>query len=403
MVFDQIHIKPLVLFARMDAGDFVLVKHSDVDLHPVLGTRVTSTDIYTRTIVMWAVGIELDIDLLWNNLRVLDEHGGEVTENRTYPVFTRDDKGSERPRSGARGSPKQFEPTSQPVVRMVKCSKQMRGHVKKRIHSKPFKSVLSVDIQSGIRMPNLKISKQNTIQITGCCRMSLLDAILSHLTTTYQGLGVTITDPSAAGFLCDIVLSNVFFKMPVSKGCGKLNRAKVCTAFNECNDRPKAIATFEPLLNDASVSVKFFDNERPNLGYIYPLWSQDSVAQQNGWRVLNETGFRTILPSVTPKDRPICHTFRVFSSGSVVQVGRWPQSMTRQQSQVELVIQSVSASDQQTSDQAESPRDRPSRKLEDITEDSHSRIQSQQQQSVRFQNLKQNNLLLWLRREGGCR
>ena len=391
----------------MDDGDFMFVQHSDVDTHPILGTRVTSTDIYTRTVVMWAVGIELDINLLWNNLRVMDEHDNEVTENRAYPGYTRVDKGSEGPRLAIKGSPKQFQPTSQPVVRMVKCSKQMRGAVKKRIHSKPFKSVLSVDIQFGMRMPNLKISKQNTIQVTGCCQMSLLSAILSHLTTTYRGLGVTITDPSTAGFLCDIVLSNVFFKMPVAKGCGKLNRAKICKAFNECNDRPKAIATFEPLLNDASVSVKFFDNERPNQGYVYPFWAEDSAIQQNGWRVLNEAGFRMILPSVIPKDRPICHTFRVFSSGSVVQVGRWPQSMTQQQSQVQLVIQSVSVTDQQTTNQVEPPRDHPLRKSEDTTEHGHDRTESQRQPEsqwrhfTHFQKLKQDNLLCWMRGGGG--
>lgn len=34
-----------------------------------------------------------------------------------------------------------------------------------------------------------------------------------------------------------------------------------------------------------------------------------------------------LVPHATIKRRPRCHTFRVFATGSVVQVGRWPSSM----------------------------------------------------------------------------
>lgn len=226
----------------------------------------------------------------------------------------------------------------------------MRGRVHKRARSRPFKSVLSVDVQYGIRMPNLKISKQNTIQITGCCNMALLGAILSHLATQYNGRGFTVTQPACAGFVCDIVLSNVFFRMPANRLARgppreRLDRTAVCTAFNNSSDA-QAIATFEPLLNDASVSIKLFDREQPNRGYVYPWWSRDPETQARGWRLLNEAGFQSLLMSLSirgpaPKERPICHTFRIFGSGSVVQVGRWPQTMAIKRQHVVSVLLSV--------------------------------------------------------------
>ena len=310
---------------------FVNVPHDEVATHPVIGTHVMDMEIYTRTIVMWATGIEIDIDALWQHLEVVDEHGGVVTEVRAHPVIP----------NGRELQGKQFKPTLQPVVRMAKSSKYMRGGVSKRINSKPFKSVLSVDIQHGKRMPNLKISKQNTIQITGCCEMGLLDAILLHLTTTYLGRGFVVTN-QCAGFVCDIVLSNVFFKVP-SNGPYKqqLDRETVCEAFNAIDGYPKAIAIFEPLLNDASVSIKFFDDERPNNGHVFPVWSTNRQIQNDGWRLLDDVGFQAVLPEVAQKDRPICHTFRIFESGSVVQVGRWPVTMAMQRQRVEAVITSV--------------------------------------------------------------
>lgn len=310
----------------------VTVPHESVAMHPIMGTRVRSVQIYTRTIVMWATGIDIDIDALWQNLDVVDEYGQVVTDVRVHPGTP-----------SARELRVRFRPTLQPVVRMVKSSKYMRGCVPKRISSKPFKSVLSVDIQHGTHMPNLKISRQNTIQITGCCDMALLDAILWHLTTTYHDRGFTVTDPDSAGFVCDIVLSNVFFKTPTDgpHRKGQLNRELVCEAFNAIDGHPKAVAIYEPLLNDASVSIKFFDDERPNDGHVYPLWSHNRQIQAHGWRLLNNLGFQAILPTVELKDRPICHTFRIFGSGSVVQVGRWPETMAIQQGRVEAVILSV--------------------------------------------------------------
>lgn len=315
----------------------ILVPHDDVDRHGIMGTRVGPINIYTRTIVLWAVGIHIDIDQLWQHLQVIDEHGQQVSTEISHPVVD--------------APTVHFRPTTRPVVRMVKNSQFMRGSVPKRSRSRPFKSVLSVDVQYGSRMPNLKISKQHTIQITGCCSMHLLGAILNHLTEEYSQRGFFVSDPQCAGFVCDIVLSNVFFRMPSARlgrhRRGRLDRAAVCEAFNTSERCPPAIATFEPLLNDASVSIKLFDRKRPNAGFVYPWWSRSPVTQAQGWRLLNNSGFQSLVNQQHARpcvqgDRPICHTFRIFGSGSVVQVGRWPETMAVQREYVESVILSVS-------------------------------------------------------------
>lgn len=56
-----------------------------------------------------------------------------------------------------------------PVVRMAICADKRRGNLAKRLRrAHSFRSVLSLDVEYGGYMPNLKISRRNTIQATGC-------------------------------------------------------------------------------------------------------------------------------------------------------------------------------------------------------------------------------------------
>ena len=59
-------------------------------------------------------------------------------------------------------------------------------------------------------MPNFKISARNTIQATGCQNMAIIGEILHWLVTTYCGRGITVLDPAAAGFVGDVVMTNIF-------------------------------------------------------------------------------------------------------------------------------------------------------------------------------------------------
>ena len=115
------------------------------EYHPITGRYVGALPadrrapalrrIYTRTVVLWTVNIDIDTAQLWQHIRVSSGGGTPVP--------------------------------STPVVRMVSTSTQRRGRLKKRLRRNPFRSVLSVDVQYKTFMPNLKISDRNTVQATG--------------------------------------------------------------------------------------------------------------------------------------------------------------------------------------------------------------------------------------------
>lgn len=84
------------------------------------------------------------------------------------------------------------------------------------------------------------------------------------------------------------------------------------------------VASYEPAVNDVSVSIKHVDNRPlPHNGAVYPRWSlNDGV-----WSMVTCQEVMRLVPHATiHRDRRI-HTFRVFATGSVVQVGRWPCTM----------------------------------------------------------------------------
>ena len=140
---------------------------------------------------------------------------------------------------------------------MMSTSNERRGYLPKRMHRKPFRSVLSrppirsdrsglgwtplppsravsgalvlsMDIEYMACMPNLKISNRNTIQATGCQDMEVLSGILHFLVTKYKDRGFQY-DPTnklvravqdvclelsiRPGFVGDVVLANVHFKL----------------------------------------------------------------------------------------------------------------------------------------------------------------------------------------------
>lgn len=173
-----------------------------------------------------------------------------------------------------------------------------RGNLPKRMKRRQtFRSVLSMDVEYQGNMPNLKISsfcdsffsltpfifltitehRRNTLQMTihskptvnrprllpiirvyrgcGCQDLQALGDILSYLVNTYEGRGFTRTanpDPglgTAAGFVGDLVLENVYFRLGF-----KLDRGKLRDAVNDQSDG-MLLASYEPLVRDVSVNV----------------------------------------------------------------------------------------------------------------------------------------------------
>lgn len=96
----------------------------NMEHHPLLGRVVgqeinSSRFIYTRTVVLWAVGVIIDTDQLVENIVVANRQSDQDT----------------------------------PVVRMLSSSTCIRGTLKKRLKKRPFRSVLSLSIAALVNGP----------------------------------------------------------------------------------------------------------------------------------------------------------------------------------------------------------------------------------------------------------
>ena len=290
-----------------------------MDRHAVLGNSVGTdgqTRIYTRTVVLWAVGLTIDTDLLWEHV--------EVDERPVQTVALSETVALERtPTKRKRG---EGPSVTRPTVVMMGTASMRRGNLAKRMKRKQtFRSVLSMDIAYRGSMPNLKVSNRNTIQMTGCQDLAALGDILRHLVTTYAGRGFTLTAPpgtaAAPGFVGDVVLANVYFRLGF-----KLDRGRLRDAVND-RSGGMFLASYEPLVRDVSVNIKFLDDDPlPMDGAVYPRWT----LTDNRWSTVTANEAIRLAPHVNLKcqERQV-QSLRVFASGSVIQIGRWPESMTK--------------------------------------------------------------------------
>lgn len=121
-----------------------------------------------------------------------------------------------------------------------------------------------------------------------------------------------------AGFVGDVVLANVHFKMNM-----RLDRAKLRDRVN--SERGPFLASYEPLVRDVSVSMKFMnDTPLPNDGSVYPQWNLSG----NTWSTVTLAEARRFVPHVNIRTMAVRVTsLRVFQSGSVIIVSRWPVEM----------------------------------------------------------------------------
>ena len=257
------------------------VARQDIRSHPIIGQHVDNISINTRTFVVWALDIDFNIDNIWKNVRVLKKQQALTTDTA--------------------------------VIRMMSYNGEKKGFLRKRQHSKPFKSVLSLDVQFKNKMPNVKVSRKNTLQVTGVCSIQLLMELLASFVSQYSGQGITAGQH--AGFVADIVLSNVYFRLPAT-----LNRHRVSKAVQ---DSGQYVVSFEEVTRDASISIRNYKRQLPNNGDIYSLWYTDA----SEINMIDQKKLETLRPNLTRRTQFDVHTFRVFKSGSVVHIGRWPLSM----------------------------------------------------------------------------
>ena len=175
-----------------------------------------------------------------------------------------------------------------------------------------------MDVEYNGFMPNLKISGRNTLQVTGAQDIQTLGDILRYLVERYQGRGFMVNDPSCSGFVGDVVLANVHFKLNF-----RLDRAKLRDTINA--ERGPFIASYEPLVRDVSVSLKHIDESSlPNGGSVYPRW----MLRDNQWDTVTIAEAMQLVPHINIKGLNTRVTsLRVFQSGSVIIVSRWPVEM----------------------------------------------------------------------------
>lgn len=137
---------------------------------PVLGNIVgAETDrpvsVYTRTIILWAVGISIDTERLWEHMSVPGPRSKPrtlvLTENLRFEQTTRDGNTNASGclstrvppppvnlRKRSRGVSFDHRPVEAPVVLMMSTASKKRGELGKRDKSnQTFRSVLAVDIQ----------------------------------------------------------------------------------------------------------------------------------------------------------------------------------------------------------------------------------------------------------------
>ena len=268
-----------------------------MEFHPILGKSIVrdgdegKARVYTRTVVLWAVGIDIDTRLLWSNVRVWD--ADEVPTD-----------------------------VGRPVVRMMTTATERRGTLAKRLRAaQTFRSVLSVDVEHQGYMPNLKISARNTVQVTGAQDMQVLGDILHYLVTEYAGRGFTLSKQvPCPGFVGDVVLANVHFRLNF-----RLDRLRLRDCVNSEMRGGPFIASYEPLVRDVSVSIKHADDSPlPNGGAVYPRWS----FSDNQWITVTLAEAMRLVPHINLKAAvPRITSLRVFQSGSVIIVSRWPSDM----------------------------------------------------------------------------
>ena len=180
-------------------------------------------------------------------------------------------------------------------------------------------------------MPNLKISGRNTLQVTGAQDLQALGDILHYLLREYNGRGFVVEDPQIAGFVGDIVLANMYFKLGF-----RLDRVRLRDRVNE--ERGPFIASYEPLVRDVSVSLKHMDSAPlPNGGSVHPCWTLIN----NEWNTVTLAEAMRLVPHINIKHSGTRVTsLRVFQSGSVCRpaplrcvrllriiVSRWPVEM----------------------------------------------------------------------------
>ena len=297
----------------------VQVYNGDIEVHPLLGSMVNmatgETTIYTRTWVVYLVNINVDLQRLSDSICVTDI---DVADPQV------------------------------PTVVMMQYHNQTRGFLLKRLTKQQwFRSMLNMDVAYNGKIPHFKISSRNTIHVTGCCQATMLCTKIRYLLHRYMNNGLTLCpgaqdhtsiNSKSVGFVSDVVMSNVSFVQNVHEIPVHVPRmVDIGKAINDdvtdegCN-WTAVVRQRQSTLNVVAFGAKT-DWKAQFVFAFVPLRSQLD------WYFIKPTDASTIW-NLRIGTRSACDSFRIFQSGSVVQVGRWPTQMIERQSQLLSLLSS---------------------------------------------------------------
>jgi hypothetical protein len=287
-----------------------------MDAHPVMGQFVGSHRIYTRTVVVYLVNVQVNLPILEQNV--------EVSE--TGPV-------------------------AEPRVVMIQYQKRSDGFLQKRKdNQRRFFSMLTLDVACQNKTPHLKLSRQNTIHVTGCCDMDLLQRIISHLLQKYENRGFQCG--ANHGFVLDIVMSNLSFQfvLPDQPGASTPHTGRQRDIFLTPHQlRKMTEAINADVTTDGCIWTAILKNKQNTLNIIVYRNNPDSETQggeiypfyaDNTWTMLDEAAVFNRF-NIRMGFRSRNDSFRIFQTGSVVHVGRWPFHMYRLQQKLLLITERV--------------------------------------------------------------
>lgn len=363
-----------IVRAALESGTLRLV---DRPTDPWFGTHAQVGDRnevrYTNTLVVRTTRLRVDEQLLWN-APVSDGQGGLVpAEDATiFPTTTakrqrpgKDVKEGDEPetrpkRSRGQAAVVPAEETTSPSPSLVRraCGSapaatvaanktalpthlppekfelwqitlpdRTRGCLpRNRIPAnRQFKKMVALHIYMGDSLPNVRISHEGTMHITGCLHLGLVGELLLFL----RGLpGIEFDEDTP--FVVDTVLTNVRFVLGYDVDRWMLRQAVNC-------DKQRWSAVYEPQSEHVAVSVSC-RTDAPTK----PTSSLPCFSVRDGWSVTTIADMmRFLRPGAQPRRKAPRHTFRVFANGTVTFACVWPPELTPVFSQFMQLMQAV--------------------------------------------------------------
>lgn len=339
-----------IVRAALESGALRLVEQPT---DPWFGTHAQVGDRsevrYTNTLVVRTTNLKIDEQLLWN-APVSDGQGGLVPPEDAL-IFAAPSAGEPaKKRHRERSGTTEVEPDANANARRAKTAPppltlpahlppdkfelwqitlpdRTRGCLpRNRVPAtRQFKKMVALHVYMGDSMPNVRISHEGTMHVTGCLHLGLVGELLTFL----RGLpGISFDDDTP--FVVDTVLTNVRFVLGYD-----VDRWMLRQVVN--GDGQRWSAVYEPQSEHVAVSVSC-RTDAPTT----PASSLPCFSIRDGWSNTTIADMMHFLrPGAQPRRKAPRHTFRVFANGTVTFACVWPPELAPVFTQFMQLMQAV--------------------------------------------------------------